>query len=349
MAANSRSRTRSRTAAKSSATKPNTRSATKNKEDTALSTSNPSTTNNSSNDRKSRPKRTAFEKAVKLLSTENNNSSNTDVVVVATNNNKSTKQRAAKKEDGRSTQKRKDDQSVFATNQYAESLEKGGANMNAVATNIELQTLRASGCEGFKVDMLVHNGEAGHIVKPKILKVKQSSSKLTKFLQKGYEPQVPVKKLSLTELVSFNTIEFQDTPKDQEEPNIVQAASLLEITSNSKVSKETSLTKKILPRNGFIPSYKNEPWFKAKGSKGVTKDQGTKNKRGKQVFFKKGCCTKHQVSFFGKKGRTLRKYYVREGKWNRQYIESLGKSKKTEQLLKALLYEEDVKDVAELF
>ena len=73
-----------------------------------------------------------------------------------------------------------------------------------------------------------------------------------------------------------------------------------------------------------------------------------KAKREEFLFFKKDCCNKHSVTFFGGEGRTLRWYYTREGNWNRQYIESLEKNKKTNALFKALLWEEGKKSINEL-
>ena len=66
-------------------------------------------------------------------------------------------------------------------------------------------------------------------------------------------------------------------------------------------------------------------------------------------FYKKDCLEKGgKNSFFGN-GYTLREYYVREGKWNIEYIRSLGEDEETEDLLDALLFEEDKETVSELF
>jgi len=337
-----RIRTRSQTAAKaakSSATtnsKPTTRSAAKNKEDTPLSSSNQALT--TTNQAPTTNKRNSFPRAAKdktALATTSNSSN-------GTTNNSTTKRKSSSNVDGRKTKEFKEFNSDKASNEYQSCIATG--NVYGPAKTNEDQALRALGVESFRLLRRLLDGTCQKYAVPFVLALKHDSPRALKLLGEGKVPQVLPENLGLGELLKFHAFKVKETPKGAAESNFRSFATALEISDqpNNKKKKESILKLKVFPKNGVLPSSKN-PTLVLGAHKA-----NEKKKREEHIFFKEDCCNKHSVTFFGKEGRTLRWYYTREGNWNRQYIESLEKNKKTNALFKALLWEEGKKSINEL-
>lgn len=357
-------KTRSRTAAKSSATnnKPsaadnnNKPSATKNKEDTALSTSNQALTTNTeastTNTRKS-IHRVAKSNALTALATTSNSSN-------GTTNNSTTKRKSSTTSDRRSSQlitskeasstKRVrradfDNQTDYATAKYAADFKNGGDNRLGISNNIEKQAIRTRGTIPFKVLMAALAGWHTDICSPVEHTLNPGSAEAKRLVKEGKEPQIPFDKLEGGQLAVFQAIEIEETPAGKETSHVADFATAMLIEASSGNSKESCLRNTVLIRdNQFKEASSNPSW-----NVGKSKEKRDAVKRMPLRFYKKDCLEKGgKNSFFGN-GFTLREYYVREGKWNIEYIRSLGEDEETEDLLDALLFEEGKETVRELF
>jgi len=209
--------------------------------------------------------------------------------------------------------------------------------------SVENQTLRSIGCESFKLLRRLLDGTCRRYAVPFVLALQRDGPRALKLLGEGKVPQVLPENLEPGELLKFHAFKMNETPEGATESNFRSFATALEIKDLPNVNlKEQILKNMIFKRNCVLPSSKNPSWH---GGSDHTREAA---KRKEHVFFMKDCCNKHSVTFFGKEGRTLRWYYTREGNWNRQYIESLEKNKKTNALFKALLWEEGKKSINEL-
>jgi len=344
-------RTRSQTADKSSATN-NKPSATKNKEDTALTTNTEASTTNT---RKS-IHRTAKDNALTALA--KNNSSKTNV-------ESSTKRKSSTTSARRSSQKPSvttlitskeasstkrvrradfDNQTDYATAKYAADFKYGGDNRLGISNNIEKQAIRTRGVIPFKVLMAALAGWHADICSPVEHTLDTQSAEAKRLVKEGKEPQISFDKLDEGQLAVFQAFDIEETPADKETANVVDFATTMLIEASSGNSQEALLRNTVLIRaNDFKEASSNASWH------GGTKDSREAAKRKSMRFYKKDCLEKGgKNSFFGN-GFTLRDYYVREGKWNIEYIRSLGEDEETEDLLDALLFEEDAESVDELF
>jgi len=332
--------TRAVKAANSSTTnKPNTRSATKNKEDTALSTSNQALTTtteaSTTNTRKSIP-RAAKDKTA-LATTKTN--------VAGTTNNSTTKRKSSTTGvDGRSSQRRKNELSVASTAKYAVDFKNGGDNRRGIAYKNEKKAIRTRGAIPFKVLMAVLAGWHTDICSPVEHTLDPQSAEAKRLLREGKEPQVSREKLKNGDQLVFQAIEIEETPADKETSNVADFATTMLIEASSGNSREARLRTALICDNDFKEASTNPSW-----QVGTSKEKRDAVKRMPLRFYKKDCLEKGgKNSFFGN-GYTLREYYVREGKWNIEYIRSLGEDEETEDLLDALFFEEDAESVDELF
>jgi len=256
------------------------------------------------------------------------------------NNSTKRKSTTTSSTDGRSSRKAK----KLALDKY-QLLLTTGANMYGPAKTNEDKCLRTIGVEAFNILRRLHDGTCRRYAVPFVLALKRDSPRALKLLREGKKPQVAPKNLKPGERLKFHCFKIKETPDSAVECYFRTLATALEVKDypDSRQSKESRLRTVIFKRNNVLQSSKNPLW----GGKG-TQEAKEKRKRQEYVFFMKDCCDKRSVTFFGEEGRTLRWYYTRNGNWNRQFIESLENDKKTNELFKALLFEEGKKSIDEL-